>query len=399
MEFNSKHMKKAMFLIAFAITFMWLLNNIVLVWGVIAKMLAIISPFIIGLAIAFILNIPMKSIEHKMFGENGIFKNVKRNLARPISYVLSLLLFVIAIYFVSFIIFPELAKTMQDLVLKLPDYWKDLEKYIEQNLETNPQIIDWINNIEIDWVNIRDNMFNFLKNSVLNWIGSTFSIASSVVSGLISFVLGFVFSIYVLLQKEKLIRQTKKLIAAFLSEKAFNLVYYIGSLSNKVFSSFLSGQLLEAIILGGLFFIAMSIFKFPYALMISVLIGVTALIPVFGAFIGCFIGAFLILLINPVKALWFIVMFLIIQQIEGNLIYPQVVGKASGLPSIWVLVAVSVGGSLGGPIGMLIFIPLVSVIYTLLSEYVNFRLKNKNIAIINTKNSDSVENVEDNEEE
>ena len=201
----------------------------------------------------------------------------------------------------------------------------------------------------------------------------------SIVSGLIDLALAFVFSIYVLFQKEKLARQMKKLILALSPKKVAEKIFYIAELSNRTFSSFLHGQLLEAVILGSLFFIAMTIFRFPYPLMISVTIAVTSIIPIFGAFIGAFIGAFLLLVIDYKMAFWFIIMFLIIQQIEGNLIYPHVVGKAAGLPSIWILVAVTVGGSLMGVLGILLFIPIFSIVYTLLSEYVNNRLKEKKI--------------------
>ncbi len=379
MDFNKKQMKKAMFLIAFAVILMWLLENIFNVWLLAVKVFSIFTPFVLGLAIAFIFNSPMKVIERKLFQSKKIFKNLKPSLIRTISYILTLLLFVFTIFITLFIIIPELAATIQDLSVKLPSYWDNLLIFVNEKLENNPQIIQWINNIDFDWKKLGENALSFFKNSALNLVGSTFSIASSVVSGIVTFSLGFVFSIYVLLQKETLSRQVKKLIRAFLPEKIADRIFHIGALSNNVFSQFLHGQMLEGVIIGFLFFVSMSIFRFPYALTISVLIAVTSLVPMFGTLVGCIIGAFLIFVVNAKLSLWFIIMFLIIQQIEGNLIYPHVVGKAAGLPSIWILVAVTVGGNLMGILGILLFIPLVSVLYTLLREYVNCRLKAKNI--------------------
>ena len=191
---------------------------------------------------------------------------------------------------------------------------------------------------------------------------------------MVTFFIALVFACYVLLQKEKLSVQVKKLMTAFMPEDWKNIVLAFASVTHKTFSNFLAGQCLEAVILGIMFFIVMTIMGMPYALLISVLIAFTALIPMVGAFIGCGVGVFLIFMVNPTKALIFVIVFLVLQQIEGNFIYPYVVGNSVGLPSIWVLVAVSVGGSLMGLVGMLIFIPLVSVIYTLLKGIVNRRL-------------------------
>ena len=206
-------------------------------------------------------------------------------------------------------------------------------------------------------------------------INSTFSFAKGLISTVTNIFVGFILALYILLQKEKLRVQVEKVMKAFLHGKLYNRIQEICSLTYKTFSSFITGQCVEAVILGGIFLVVLGVLNYPYALLISVLIGFTALIPLVGAFIGCAVGAFLILMISPVKALIFIVIFLVIQQLEGNLIYPHVVGNSIGLPSIWVLVAVSLGGSLMGIMGMLLFIPLVSVLYTLFRNYVYERLK------------------------
>lgn len=379
MELKSKNMQNAIFLISFAIILMFLLENISGVGIFFRRILSVISPFIIGATIAFIMNNPMMFIERTFFSERSPMGKIKNGFKRPLSYVITLILFVATILIVLLIIIPELVNTIQELTVKLPEYWKDVQVFVVKNLIDNPQLTDWVNNINIDWVSIEQSVISFFQRSALDWVGNTFTFATSLVGNIITFVVAFIFSIYVLLQKEALLRQSKKVILAFTPARISQRIFYIGNLSNSAFSNFISGQLLEAIIIGSLFLIAMFIFKFPYAIMISLTIAVSALIPIVGAFVGCIIGAFLILVESPIQALWFVVMFLVIQQIEGNLIYPHVVGKASGLPSIWILIAVTVGGSLMGILGILLFIPIGSILYTLLKESVNHRLKIKDI--------------------
>ncbi|MDR7870863.1 MAG: AI-2E family transporter [Tissierellaceae bacterium] len=379
MELNSKFMKKAIFLISFAIILMWLLENIVVVVSVLKTFFSIISPFILGLVLAFILNGPMKFLEEKIPWNKGVFRKTSIGVRRGISFLITLILFIGILLLISFIIIPELINTLQDLVNKSTIYIERIQQYVTFFIEDNEQLMEWARFVDFDWEQLRVNSIEFTKNSLISVLESTLNFSISVVSGAINFALAFVFSIYVLFQKEKLIRQMRKLILAISPKKVADKIFYIANLSNRTFSSFLHGQLFEAIILGSLFFIAMTIFRFPYPLMISVTIAVTSIIPIFGAFIGAFIGAFLILVIDFKMAFLFIIMFLIIQQIEGNLIYPHVVGKAAGLPSMWILVAVTVGGSLMGVLGILLFIPLFSIAYTLLGEYINYRLREKKI--------------------
>ena len=227
------------------------------------------------------------------------------------------------------------------------------------------QIRAWLNNLDVDLDKLLDSVIAFFRNGAGNVLNSTVYAIGSIVNGVTTFVIAFVFACYILLQKEKLGVQVKKVMHAFLKEKWEKRCLKVCTLTSKTFSNFLTGQCLEALILGSMFFVAMSLFKMPYALLVGVLVAFTALIPIFGAFIGCVVGAFLILMVDPLQALFFVIMFLVLQQIEGNLIYPKVVGNSVGLPSIWVLAAVTIGGSLMGVVGMLIFIPLVSVVYTL----------------------------------
>ena len=247
-------------------------------------------------------------------------------------------------------------------------------------------MVSWLENLtidwrSIDWESILSGVADFLRNGAGDVLSSTISAAKSMVSVLTSSFIAFIFACYILLQKEKLGLQCRKAVYALLPEKVAKRVLEISSLSHRVFSSFITGQCVEAVILGTMFFVAMSLLKMPYALLVGCLIAVTALIPIVGAFIGCAVGAFLILMTSPMQALIFVVMFLILQQVEGNLIYPHVVGSSVGLPSIWVLFAVTIGGSLMGVVGMLVFIPLTSVLYTLFREFVYRRLREKNIRV------------------
>lgn len=237
-----------------------------------------------------------------------------------------------------------------------------------------PDVVSMIHTLEFDWEKTVKDVVGFLSNGAGTMLASTLDAAASIASGVMNFFVGFVFAVYILLQKETLSIQIKKLLKAFLSEKHYEKIIGVAALTEKTFSSFLAGQCLEAVILGLMFFVVLSILRMPYALLIGVLITFTALIPMFGAFIGCAVGAFLILMVNPVQALVFVAVFLVLQQIEGNFIYPHVVGGSVGLPSMWVLAAVTVGGNAMGVVGMLVFIPLCSVIYALIRETVNNRL-------------------------
>ena len=257
----------------------------------------------------------------------------------------------------------------------------DAQRFLEDLFTNNTEISKWLSDLNLDVDKLMDSAMSFFQNGAGNVLNSTMSAIGSIVSGVTTFVIAFVFACYVLLQKEKLRVQVTKVMYAFLPEKRVEWCLEVCSLTAKSFSSFLTGQCVEALILGMMFFIVMSILNMPYILLVAVLIAFTALIPIFGAFIGCVVGAFLILMVDPLQALVFVIMFLILQQIEGNMIYPKVVGKSVGLPSIWVLAAVTIGGNLMGIVGMLIFIPIVSVVYTLFraSVYKRLRKKHRNL--------------------
>lgn len=342
--------------------------------------IGMIRPFIYGGAVAFVLNIPMKAIETKLLKRwNG---KVAKHIKRPICMVLSIIVVVVIISTVVLTVVPQLSKTIAEIGNKIPTFidttFDQLEKISAEYPQIQEQILE-LEKLELNWQDIINKSIDFLKNGVGTMLTSTFTFAGNIIGGTINFIVAIIFALYILAQKEKLGSQGRRILSAYLPEKASQRIQYILSILYKNFSNFITGQCLEAVILGSMFVIAMTIFRMPYAVMVGILIAFTALIPIVGAFIGCFVGAFLILISNPMQALWFVILFLILQQIEGNLIYPRVVGSSVGLPAIWVLMAVSIGGSLFGVVGMLIFIPILSTVYTLLRENVNKKNKEKGI--------------------
>ena len=378
MNLDKQNIKNIRLLILFAAVVCLGVINIKEVGGFITFIIGIINPFIWGGAIAFVMNIPMRGIEIRLLGKwKG---KLAERFKRTVSIILSYVLIIFVITFVVMTVVPQLGKTIMEIGNKMPAFFNGVYAELETMFAENPQIIDYLNNLQpekFDWKSIFSNTFDFLKNGVGSMLTSTVSVASSIIGGVANIVIAFIFSFYVLAQKEKLGNQGERILKAYCSEKIYRYMRKVlGILSNN-FSSFISGQCLEALILGSMFVITLTIFQIPYALLIGVLIAFTALIPVVGAFIGCVVGAFLILVDNPTKALIFIIIFFVLQQIEGNLIYPHVVGSSVGLPSIWVLAAVTIGGSLMGVMGMLLFIPLVSTVYILLKDDVNARNERK----------------------
>lgn len=375
-------MKKILAIAAFTVILYWGLNNLSLLLSWARALLALLSPFILGSCIAFILSVPMKGVERLLFGwadgrgKHGWAQKIKR----PVSIVLTICLFIAVIWFVVFLVVPELLRTLGIISDAIPPFIRRMQTWSTGFMAGLPDLSKEIAALQIDWMGIWKNVAGFLSSSATNVLNSTFTVASSVFNGVFNFILGLIFAIYILMQKEKLAQQGKRVLYAVFPERAAAYMLNVSSLTHRTFSSFLTGQCLEAVILGAIFFVSMTLFRFPYALMISVLIAFTALIPIFGAFIGCFVGAFLILVTDPLKALWFLILFLVLQQIEGNLIYPRVVGSSVGLPSLWVLVAVTLGGSTMGVLGMLIFVPLFSVLYAIARESVAGRLSRKGIA-------------------
>ena len=374
MDLNKKNMKNLMILIVFAVLVLVGVQRIENLAAGFVFLMRIVFPFILGGAMAFILNIPMHFLEGRVFA-----KTKKKKLVRPVSLVLSILFVVAILQIVLVVVIPEIAATFASISKNIEAFLPKLEQWLTEAFPDSEQLELWIDSLEFNWDKILQSAVNFLKNGAGNVLSSTVTVAKTVINSLMNFFVGFVFACYILLQKEKLSVQMKKVLYAFLPRHAVEKTLQVAALSYKTFSNFVTGQCLEAVILGTMFFVSMSVLRFPYALLVGVLIAFTALIPIFGAFIGCVLGTFLILVSNPVQAIGFVILFFVLQQVEGNLIYPHVVGGSVGLPSIWVLVAVTVGGSLMGVVGMLIFIPLSSVLYALFKGWVHKRLEDRGI--------------------
>lgn len=356
------------------------LNNVTGILDSISYLAGLVMPFIIGAVIAFVFNVPMKAIEK---GLNRLFdKRCKKKhprLIRVLAYMLTLILILAIIAGVLFVVVPELVNTIADLIGQVPTAVNNLINWLQVKLSAYPEYEEKLSSISINWDSVLSNVMNFLSIGTEGIINGGIGAISGFFSGITNFFIGFVFSVYVLFQKEKLASQCKKLMYVCMPESRADKIIEVLRLTNTTFSNFLSGQCLEACILGTMFVITLSILRMPYALLIGIIIAVTALIPIVGAFIGCIVGVILIMMTSPIKALIFIGVFLILQQIEGNLIYPHVVGSSVGLPGMWVLVAVTIGGNLFGIMGMLTFIPISSVCYALLRTYVNRKVEEKEI--------------------
>lgn len=370
---NNKHdLKKIIILVVIGVVAYLMLSNFQFILDIVGKLGNALFPFVLGIILAFVLNIFMTKIENllKKFQKNINFKFPTRGIAIAIS----LIIFVLGVTFIALELVPEVVRNLEALIKSIPGIFTNIETYIMNLLEDYPEIQTQLSDVFKDTTNL-----NSIIVSVLNYIvNGSIGFVTSFVNSLITIFTSLVFAIYMLSQKEYLINGVKKVMKAYLNKEKTGKILEIGRLSNNTFSKFVSGQCLEALILGCIFFVILTIFRFPYAILISVLTTITSLIPIFGAFIAIIIGAILIATVNPLQALIFIFVFLIIQQIEGNLIYPKVVGKSVGLSPIWTLLAISVGGSLFGIIGMLIGLPLASIVYALIKKDINSKLKESN---------------------
>lgn len=349
------------------------------VLGVLKTIGQIIFPFILGGAIVFVINVPMSFLEKKIFENIKKENKAARKLARPVSLLLTIVLVIGVIALVMIGVIPQLTKTMGSLMINITDFIPQIKIWIRDFFHDNREIMNLVDQVQFKPDQAIRWGISLLGNGAGNMMNTTVSAVGSVVSGLATFFIAFSFACYVLFQKEKLHVQVRKVLFAFLPKQKADAFLKVCSLTYRTFANFLTGQCLEAVILGCMFVVTLSILRMPYALLIGVLIAFTALIPIFGAFIGCAVGSFLIFMVSPKQAIIFIIVFLVLQQIEGNLIYPHVVGESVGLPSIWVLAAVTIGGNLMGIVGMLVFIPLLSVVYTIFRKVVYQRLKKRHI--------------------
>lgn len=372
MEKKNIEMKKLLLLIIIILIGYWIVNNFNVLGNFFKIIGDILSPFILGGCLAFILNIPMTFFEKKLSKiKTKKGKKIKhQKLLRMVSILFAILVIVPVLTLIIKLIVPELINIGKMLIDNIPFYAEEITKLIEQYSDKIPDINNIIQEANIDIESIKGQLIN----QISGLLTSSISIISNIISAIANFFIGIIFAIYLLIDKEKLQNQAKKILYAYINKEKADKIMRIGSTSNSTFRNFFTVQCLEATILGTLCMIGMLILRIPYAVPIGILVGVTALIPIVGAFIGVIIGAILILSVEPIKAITFILFFLILQQIEGNLIYPRVVGNSVGLPGMWVLVAVTIGGNLGGILGMLIGVPIASIVYTLLREDVNSKL-------------------------
>lgn len=371
---KDKTRKDIIIIISYIALVIFALVNFSKIIAFLGKVISIFSPFLLGIILAFVLNVLNNFIEKKIFGKIKPSK-IWNKIKRPLCITLSLILVFLTFFFVMNLLIPQLKNSASLFTDTLPAYKED--------------IIGILNKFDVDESTVNkvgeylDNfgkvITDYIKGNSKDVITVTTEVATSVVNIISKGIITLVFAIYMIAQKETLSRQINKVMKAYLKPKTINKINTVGTLANKTFSNFVTGQCLEALIFGSLVFVGMLIFRFPYASTIGVLLGFTALIPIFGAFIGTAIGFILIMMVSPVKAILFVVFIIVLQQIEGNLIYPRVVGKSIGLPGMWVLLSVTVGGSIGGILGMLIATPLCSLLYALFTKMVNDRLKSNKI--------------------
>ncbi|EOU1468807.1 AI-2E family transporter [Clostridium perfringens] len=374
MEFKNNKIKDYIFLSTYIILLILFFINIKDIMNFLYKFLGIIKPFIWGIAIAFILNIPVKLIE-KNLGNSKFFKGMKRSF----SITLTFLFFILAITLFILFVIPQLLSSISTLMNSIPEYLSQFEKFLEVNAINNSQSQVMMQNIINELLNMWKEILKVTSQIVGTSLGYLLDFTLGITYGVINFFLSLILAIYMLASKEILISQLKLIIYAFVSKNKADRIIELGKMCNEMFSKFILGQCTEALVIGVLCFIGMIILKMPYALLISVVIGVTALIPVFGAFLGTIPSAFIILIMDPIKALWFIIFIIVLQQLEGNLIYPRVVGSSIGLSALWVMFAMIVGGSLFGIIGMLIGIPIFGVVFKILKRVANRKINEKGI--------------------
>lgn len=382
MELNKNNIKKIILLMICAGFIIWTVINTSQALATIGWFIRLINPLLLGFGIAFVLNVLMRGIEDKAFKPiDRKFTGFWWKIRRSVSLTASILILTLLVCIMMALLVPAVKDAWSILSSNFPSYWKHLQE-VGNNLANRwdvelPMLPDFTSDPQI----LIDKGEKFLTGGITSVFGTAFGIMTSLVGKVLSGLIGIVIAIYMLSSKEKLQEQAGRLVRAYFSENTAKEIFYIGRTANRIFSSFIVGQVTDATILGCTCLVCMLILKIPYAAMIAILLGFTALIPIFGAFIGTGIGAFLILMNSPIKALWFIIMVLVIQQIDGQLIYPRVVGSSVGLPALWTLLAVLMGGTVGGLLGMLCGVPIAALAYTLLRRATNRRLEAKNMTV------------------
>lgn len=349
------------------ILFAWALTNLNVVMNFLRKTISLFSPFLIGGGIAFLMNVILNPLERCW---NSICKKAPARLARPLCLALSAILVIGILFAVVFMMIPSLRESMDEFIQNIPVYGDEIGRWWSDTVHFAAKYNIVLPEYAIDSSLLMEKIAAFINSEGSGIITVTWGAATSILSSLVDVLLAFVFALYLLAKKEVVAAHLKKLVTTVLPQGRAKRLLSIASLTNRVFTNFVSGQLTEAVIIGVLCFFGMLILRIPYAGAVSAFVAVTALVPIFGAWLGGGLGAFLILLADPVKAVWFIVYLLILQQVEGNLIYPKVVGKSVGLPGLLVLMAVTIGGEAFGIFGMLFSVPVCGVLYSLYLEFI-----------------------------
>lgn len=362
-------MRTILFIITFAVALYTAAQNLRAIYQAVCSVWGVFSVVITGLAIAFVLNVPLKLFEERVFyGLSEDRRAVVRRLRRPLSIVCALLVTLGAVVILFLVLLPRLMETLVVVADNLPGYIDQFISWVEDLLARfNLQSGD-LTDIEIDWAGAIDSFLNGIIDRFDDIIGTATNVGTSVVGALVDALFSLIIAIYVLADKERVCAFTRRLITCFLPSRASGGLVRMAGMASETFGNFIAGQLMDSLILGILCYIGMRLFRFPYPEVISVVIGVTSLVPLVGSFVGELIGAFLILITSPLKALLFIVFILCLQQLEGSFIYPRVVGKSVGLPGVVVLSAVLVGGNIASVTGALLAVPICAMLYSLLLE-------------------------------
>lgn len=380
MELNQKTVRTIAALIAFAVVAVWAVfrpQSLATLWQ---ALMTIVTPFVVGITVAFLVNLLLQPLEagwDRLLG--GARGRRPAKLKRPISILISVILIAVGVFVLLFIVLPEVARTFVLVAELVAEYVSEAEG-----------VLDWIEESLADWgVEVSDDGYDIggWASSAAEWLkqqgpavlANTLGFTTSVVTGVYNVLLGVIFGLYILADKERLLSQSRRVLQAFLPEERVKAIVDVADLTNTTFSKFVTGQLLDAVIVGLLCYIFMVVTRMPYAGAASVVVGVSTIVPVIGVLIGTVVSAFLILVVDPMKAFWFVVFIIVLQQVESNVIYPRVVGQSVGLPGIWVLAAITIGGATLGVLGMLLAVPTFSVLYKLMRRTVHRRLAEKRV--------------------
>lgn len=372
-----KNWHRMLSLLIIVVLVYWAVNNIVTIQNFTNAMTSAFQPFIVGGTLAFILNQPVKIIEKWLVR----WKKEYKKWFRPIAIVISFIFVILILFFIIFLVIPDLQQTITSFIEVVPNQISNFINWFTNFIDNNPEIVQFVQDLNIDLDSIQQNLINYVQTFATNTLGNIIDFVTTTISSVVTVFIAIVFAFFLLTNKEKITRQLKKVVYSIWSLKWANYIVNVGKKANEIFSNFVGGEIIEAFILGGLVYIGMVIFSFPFSLSVSVITGTLALIPIYGAIIGGVIGFVLISVINFTQAIWFIIFIVVVQQIEGNIIYPRVVGNSVGLPGIWVMVSVTVGGSFFGLVGMLVSVPLISVVYSLISATVNYRLETAGLEV------------------